>query len=296
MSTNPHQTMTEITPLSDTDCFYIVDRLKNKFDFPIHQHKEFELNLITNCKGGKRIVGDSVEDTGDTDLTIIGSGLEHVWSQSEIEETREMREITIQWDNSPYEVAVTTKTPFLSIKKMLDKAKYGITFGSETIKRVMPLFDELLGEIPGFVRFLKFWHILWELSVSNDYRELSTSSFANIPDTDTSRRITKIKAHIAAHYTRPIKLEALADIAGMTPTAFSRFFKSQTNKTLQDYIIDIRLGHAIRALVDTSMSTSEVCYTCGFNNISNFNRLFKKKKGCTPMEFRKRYNKNKIII
>lgn len=291
-----HRTMTEITPLSDNDCFYMVDRLKRKFDFPIHHHKELELNFISNCKGGQRIVGDSVEETDEYDLAIIGTGLEHAWVQNEIEETREMREITIQWDNAPYATALTSKTPFQPLRRMLEKAQYGIAFGQDTIKKVIPVFDELLEDLPGFLLFHKFVYLLWVLAESEDYRPLSTSSFARMPDTDNSRRITKIKSHIAAHYSQPLKLEDLADLAGMTPTAFSRFFKTHTNKTLQDYIIDIRLGHAIRALVDTAMSTSEVCYSSGFNNISNFNRLFKKKKGCTPMEFRKRYNKNKIII
>lgn len=289
--------MIEITPLSESDCFYMVDRLKSRFDFPLHRHKEFELNLITNCRGGHRIVGDSVEEIGENDLTIVGSDLEHTWTQHQIEDSREMREITIQWDNGPYDLALTSKTPFQPIKKMLDKAKYGITFGSKTIETVLPRFLDMLNNPqPGFVRFQQFWHILWMLADSEDYRTLSSCSFANTEDTDSSRRITKVKTHISEHYTDTIKLEELAELAGMTSTAFSRFFKTHTNKTVQDYIIDIRLGHAIRALVDTSMSTSEVCYSCGFNNISNFNRLFKKKKGCTPMEFRKRYIKNKIII
>ena len=63
-------------------------------------------------------------------------------------------------------------------------------------------------------------------------------------------------------------------MVGMTPVAFSRFFRLRTGKTLSDYIIDIRIGFASRLLVDSVMSIAEICYECGFNNLSNFNRMF----------------------
>ena len=146
------------------------------------------------------------------------------------------------------------------------------------------------------MRYLKLLEILFTLSVSNDYKTLSTTSFATVVESESSRRVKKVKDYISAHHSEQIRLDSLASLVGMTPTAFSRFFKTHTNQTLSDYIIDIRLGHAIRLLVDTSMTCSEICYMCGFNNISNFNRLFRKKKGCTPMEFREKYIKTKIII
>ncbi len=88
----------------------------------------------------------------------------------------------------------------------------------------------------------------------------------------------------------------LADMVGMTPVSFSRFFKLRTGKNLSDYIIDIRLGFAARLLVDSTMSIAEICYECGFNNLSNFNRIFKKKKECSPKEFRENYRKKKKLV
>lgn len=288
--------ITETTPLSENDCFYIVDRYKDRFDFPIHTHKEIELNLVCNCKGCRRVVGDSVEELDYYDLTIIGGALEHAWLQGDTSPVGAIREVTVQWDKSSISAPLFEKTPFAPLKEMLSKVSHGITFGQETIKKVIPLFDQLLMPQDGFFRFQRLWDILYILSTSNDYRTLSTSSFAKIEESETSRRIKKVKDYIAGHYSETLRLDDLASMVGMTPTAFSRFFKTHTNKTLSDYIIDIRLGHAIRALIDTNMTSSEICYMCGFNNQSNFNRLFKKRKGFTPMEFREKYLKTKIII
>ena len=93
-----------------------------------------------------------------------------------------------------------------------------------------------------------------------------------------------------------IRLAQLAEIAGMSPSAFSRFFKLHTGRNLSDYIIDIRLGYAARKLVDTNHSISEISFECGFNNLSNFNRIFKRKKGYSPSEFRENYHKTRVIV
>ena len=105
-----------------------------------------------------------------------------------------------------------------------------------------------------------------------------------------SRRIEKIMEYINHNFGKNISLSEAARIASMTDISFSRFFKLRTGRTFIDTVNDIRLGQASRMLIDTTHSITEVCYKCGFNNISNFNRIFKKKKGCTPKEFREAYN------
>ena len=106
----------------------------------------------------------------------------------------------------------------------------------------------------------------------------------------------KVQTYIAAHFREDLRLPQLAEMVGMTPVAFSRFFRLRTGKTLSDYVLDIRLGSASRLLVDSAQTVAEICYDCGFNNLSNFNRLFRKKKGCAPKEFRENYRKKKIVV
>lgn len=285
----------EITPLSDKDCFYIIDRRKGEFTYPIHYHTEYELNFVQNAAGVRRVVGDSHEVIGEFDLVLItGENLEHAWEQHECH-SHDIREITIQFSpkllTSLYE-----KDQFTSIRKMMEKAKCGLCFSMNGILKVHHLLEELVSKDHGFYSFIQFLSILYELSLQEDCRTLSSSAFAKVETQAESRRIQKVQKFINEHYQEEIRLGQLANIADMTSTAFSRFFRLRTGKTLSEYITDIRIGNAGRMLVNTERTISEICYDCGFNNLSNFNRIFKKKKKCSPKEFRNNYKKTRIII
>ena len=287
---------TEITQLSSKDCFHIVERHKTEFTYPLHRHREFELNFIEHGAGVRRIVGDSVEEIGDFELVLIGSeGLEHVWEQGNCK-SADIREITIQFSKDIFNENLLSKNQLVSIKKMLDKAEHGLAFPLSAIMKVYSALDTLAVEKEKFVQFLKFLYILYELSMADGVKVLASSSFANTSRNKESRRVQKVKQYINDHYSEPLMLNDLADIAGMSPVAFSRFFRIRTNRTLSDYIADIRLGFAARLLVDTTKNISEICYECGFNNLSNFNRTFKNKRGSTPREFREMYKKHKVTV
>ncbi|GHV43617.1 AraC family transcriptional regulator [Bacteroidia bacterium] len=290
------QILREITPLSDKDCFYIADRYKTDFTYPIHHHADYELNFCENASGVRRIVGDSVEIIGNYDLVLITSpNLEHVWEQHDCQ-SNQIREITIQFSHELFFQSFLSRQHFYSIRQMLEMAQKGLAFPVSAIMKVYPLLDKLSTET-GFYAVIKFLTLLHELSLCiNEATTLASSSFAKMETHADSRRVQKVETYINTHYKDEIRLQQLADIAGMTPVAFSRFFKQRTGKTLSDYIIDIRLGFAARQLVDTTTSVAEICYDCGFNNLSNFNRIFKKKKDCSPKEFRDTYRKKKKLI
>jgi len=288
--------LTEITRLSEKDCFYIVERHKTEFTYPLHQHKEYELNFIENGKGVRRIVGDSVEEIGDYELVLIGGeDLEHVWEQGNCRST-DIREITIQFPGDIFGNGLLSRNQFASIKRMLARAGHGLSFPLASIMKIYSVLDTIASEQERFIQFLKFLYILYELSVSDDSRVLASSSFAHSAKSTESRRVQKVKQYIDDNYSKPLKLAELADLVGMSPVAFSRFFRRRTDRTLSDYIVDIRLGHAARMLVDTTKNVSEICYECGFNNLSNFNRTFKAKRNYTPREFRAMFKKNKVLV
>lgn len=186
----------EITPLSDKDCFYIADRRKSEFTYPLHSHSEFEINYIENAEGVRRIVGDSVEIIGKYDLTLIaGEELEHVWEQYQCT-SKQIREITIQFSKDLFFGNFIHKNQFDSIRKMLNSAQKGINFPMEIIMKIYPMLDTLSAGSSGFHAVIKLLTILYELSLCDNYRTLASTSFAQINENSDSRRVRKIHEYI----------------------------------------------------------------------------------------------------
>ena len=293
---NKESVLREITPLSEKDFFYIADRSKSEFTYPIHSHADYELNFTENSKGVRRIVGDSVEVIGDYDLVLVCSkDLEHVLEQHECRSER-VREITIQFSPDIFEKNFLNKHQFDSIRNMLERAQKGIAFPMSAIMKVYPILDTLSYEQDSFYAVMKFFTILYELSRVEGARTLSSSPFARVETHSESRRVQTIQQYINDNYKKDIRLNVLAQMAGMSPVSFSRFFKMNAGKSLSDYIIDVRLGYAANLLINTSTPIADICYECGFNNLSNFNRIFKKKKNCSPKEFRENFRLKKKVI
>ena len=287
----------EITPLNENDFMYVADRHKKEFDYPIHIHDVLELNFVANAAGARRVVGDSSEVIDNLDLVLITSpDLEHMWEQYECK-SEDIHEVTVQFrlyferPTSPFRY-----NSHKSVYRMLVRAKRGLAFPPQAIMLVYHRLVRLSSIEEGFLAVQELFSILYELSKFDNARELATSSFAKVEVESESKRILKVKNYIDEHYKDDLSLEQLADLVGMTPTAFSRYFKQRTSKNISEYIVDIRLGHAARMLIDTADSVSTICWRTGFNTISNFNRLFRKRKGCSPTEFREKYQKTKVIV
>ncbi len=285
----------EITPLTQSDCFTYFYRAKSDFDFPLHYHDEIELNFIKNARGTKRIVGDHVEEIGDIELVLVGPGLPHGWFGSGFPENR-IEEITIQFHKDFFDEKFLQKNQLSFIRIMLGRSLRGILFSAETTKRLEPRIYGL-GRKQGFDSVLELMSILHDLSISREFRILSNSGFS---DTEifsyNSRRIEKVMEFIHASFNKQINLGEAAKIASMTEFAFSRFFKLRTGMTFIDCLTEVRLGHASRMLISTTKTIAEIAYSCGFNNISNFNRIFRKKKGCTPHELRESYDQGTRVF
>ena len=227
-------------------------------------------------------------------MLVGGENLAHVWEQGSCQ-SKLIREITIQFAPDTLPESLLAKNQFASIQKMFLRAQNGLAFPLHTIIRVYSLIDTLSAQQQGFRQVLQILEILYELSLSQEAYTLSSSAFAQITPTTDSRRIARVEEYIRTHFEEDIRLATLAEIAGMTPTAFSRFFSVRAGRSLTDYIIDIRLGVAARQLIDSTKTVAEISFECGFNSLANFNRIFKKKKGVTPSEFREMYRKKKII-
>lgn len=286
----------EVTPLSEEDCFIIIKRIKTEFTYPVHIHPECELNFIENAKGAQRVVGDSIEEIGDLELCLIANeNLEHAWMNYKCQ-SKEIREITIQFRKELFLQSLLSKKQFHSINIMLENAKKGVVFSSQAIEKVRLSLNSLTATQDGFYSVIDLLTILHELSMDENFRILSSSMFVNKDDSSESRRVQKMINYMHDNYQKDIHLLDVADYVNMSEVSFSRFMKKRTGKNYIEYLNDLRLGIASRHLVDTNKTISEICFECGFNNLSNFNRIFKKRKGCTPKEFRENYSKMRILI
>ncbi len=282
------QLLREIIPLTQSDCFTIFSRVKHNFDFPLHYHDEFELNLILHANGAKRIIGDHIDEIGDYELVLVGPNLQHGWFTNKCKST-EIKEVTIQFHRDLFDDKLLRRNQLGYIKSMFERSARGILFSKETVLAIMPRIVEL-GKKHGFDSVLELMSILHDLSVSRNMRTLSDASFSNTENFSyNSRRVEKVMEHINQNFDKTVTLAEVAKIALMTEVAFSRFFKTRTGQTFIDMLNEIRLGHASRMLIETTNNITEIAYKCGFNNMSNFNRIFKKRKNCTPKEFRETY-------
>jgi AraC-like DNA-binding protein len=277
----------EITPLTQSDCFTIFSRVKKEFSFPLHYHEELELNLILNAKGARRIVGDHIEAIDDMELVLVGPNLYHAWFTHQCK-SEEIREVTIQWHKDLFDDKLLRRNQLSFIRSMVEKSQKGLLFSKDTTRALAPRILSL-NQKNGFDSVLELMSILHDLSISRNMRTLSDASFTNEHFSYNSRRIEKAFEYMNNNYDKSITLGEVAKLVSMTEVSFSRFIKKRTGNTFIDSLNEIRLGHASRMLIDTTHSIAEVSYNCGFNNISNFNRIFKKKKACTPKEFRENF-------
>ena len=256
----------ETTPLSSEDCFLVMQRPKSGFNFPLHVHMEFELNYLENAAGAIRIVGDSVEEIDDLDLVLIAGGTKHAYSNHKCP-CNGIFEITIQFHKSLFD-SLINRRHFKTMKDMFDNASSGLVFSREMILGIQDKLRMLSNDNKpdSFKNLLRLVEILKILSLDKAARRLNAvNTVKNYNNNDTDR-LDSIMLYLHENYQKRITLN------------------------------EIRVAEAVCRLTDTSDSISEICYRCGFNNLSNFNRVFKRRRGSTPTEYREKYSRSRFII
>ena len=280
---------TEISRLEPLDIFYVGERHKTFFEYPAHCHEVYELNFVENAAGATRTIGDSHETIGNLDLVLMtGSKLVHVWEQGTCPQ-HDIYEITLHIDPDAVNGSFMSKRAFVPIRRMLERAQRGLAFPEPAIQILREDIINLAHSNESFAAVIRLWNLLYRLSLVEDARELSSSSFVDAREENEDDRVQKIREFIANNYMHDISLPELAELVCMNVDAFSRFFRNKTGRTPNRYLIDYRLGVAARMLLTTRLSVAEIGYSCGFNTLSHFNRLFRESKGCTPSDFRERF-------
>lgn len=287
----------EVTPLTEENCLYVIARKKDSFDFPIHTHDVLELNYVEGASGAFCVVGDSMREITDYELVLISdTDLPHGWLNGNMKPDGMVSEITIQFAGETLSGSLLNKIQFRSVRRMLELGRNGISFSVATILKVRSLLHSLANETKGFYMMTTFLNLLYELSLDPEMEVLSGKSVERVEMKGTSKRVSQVCDYIERNYAGPITLKDVSEVACMSESAFSRFFKAGTGKNISNYIIDLRISKACRELINTNKTISEICFSTGFNNISNFNRQFKKSKGRSPKDFRELYRKKHVLV
>lgn len=271
----------EICPITGEDLFIILDRPNVKFEYPIHCHPEYEINVVINSNG-TRVIGDSEESFTGMDFVMIGPYVSHVWKSDQ----ENNHEITIQFSGDLLNFHIMNKRLFMPIKQLLMDSMQGLHFYGEEAERIKDEIVELT-RMQGFQTATKFLNILNSLAHA-PRRKLVSNMYESeiIIHKSRSRRISKVCRYIEENISHKITLSDAAGLVNMSDSAFSHFFKRQTSISFITYVNNLRVAKACELLANTSLSASEICYDCGFNNKSNFIRIFTKRKNMTPIEYR----------
>lgn len=283
----------EITPLSPEDSFLVFDRVKDEFDFPIHFHPEYELNFISNGKGVNRVVGDSIEEIDNVELVLVGPNLHHGWLNNNCK-SKKIREITIQFHDNLFNEELLSRKIMKPIKDMFDRSVHGILFSKKTSTDIFDRISEL-SKLDSMDYFLELVSILHDLANSRNQRLISNYTISR-DSFENSDKIKKIYEYVQENFHEKITLTEASELVNMSQVSFNRFMKKRTGKTFVDYVNDVRIGHAAIRLIEKDVSISEIAFNCGFNNIANFNRVFKKSKKCTPSQYKNDFSGIKRIL
>ena len=255
-------------------------------DINWHFHEEYELIYIVRGNG-VRLVGDNISNFQSGELVLVGPKIPHLWRTTE--NISVVDRIIIKFDEQPNGIDLFSLPEFESIRKLLLKASTGVSFNKEACQQVHD-YMLAIAEEDGELKWINLLHVLKILSESKDMESLSNPYMEISPHNLEEKRLSKVINYISEYYNQNISLEKMTDLAFMTTQSFCRYFKKRTNKTFIQFLNEYRIGKACVMLIENELTISEIWCELGFNTSTNFNRIFKNMYGCTPMEYRKKYN------
>jgi AraC-like DNA-binding protein len=263
------------------------------FDTNWHFHTEYQLFVVLEGKG-TRFIGDNIDHFQEGDMVLTGPNMPHLWRNDDIYFDKahllRVRGIVIYFPENFLGEHFLRKEEMLEIKQLFERARRGIRILGATSHQVTQMMQELT-ELKGLESIVQLLSILHVLSVSGEYTYIASVGYTNNSKEADKDRMSGVYNYIMLNYRKNIMLEEVAEIASMSPTAFSRYFKSRTNKSFSSFISELRIGHACKLLMEDKNNIAQIGLECGFNTISNFNKQFKDLMHKTPFEYRKEYMK-----
>jgi AraC-like DNA-binding protein len=277
-------------PVSPDHSFHCFEQKERVIAFGWHCHPQAQLTLIVHGRG-RRLVGDHVGDYKAGDVVLLGPNLPHAFASRESPGSRRLQHAVTLYFNPDFPGEKFLDLPeMVRVKELLARAHQGLQFSGPPRRKVIPLMRAIprLGPTDRLFHLLRSLSILAEAGPAN-VRRLSSRAFTTPLRAGVLRRVNTVCRYIDEHFASPLDRDRLAALAGMTPAAFSRFFRRTTTKTPTEYIHELRVGHACHLLIESDLSIATIALRCGFANLSNFNRRFLHVRGVTPSIYRRQH-------
>lgn len=271
---------------------FVIKDLEDKHFDPIwHAHSEYQLFVVLEGTG-TRFIGDSIKSFRPGELILTGPHLPHVWRSDETYFDRHSDSITrgivIYLNENFLGDHILEKEEMLALKKLFIKSMRGLEFYGVKRLQVIQMMKELVG-LQGIPSVIHLLHILEILAATKEYHYISSKAYDEGIDQHETDRLNKVYEYAFKNFRKKVLLEDLAELLHMTPTSFSRYFAMKNNKPFSRFIAEIRIKHACKMLTETDESIAQICYDCGFNTLSNFNKQFKEIMLKKPLEYKKEF-------
>lgn len=271
---------------------FVIGKLDEKHFDPIwHAHSEYQLFVVLEGTG-TRFIGDSIKSFKPGELILTGPHLPHVWRNDEAyfqkDSSLKASGIVIYLNEYFLGEHFLDKEELVMLKKLFVKSIRGLEFYGEKKVEVIALMKELT-QCEGIASFILVLRILQLLSTTKEYHYISSRAYDNTFDEHETDRLNKVYEYVFKNFRRKIQVKDLADLLNMTPTSFSRYFTMKNNKSFSRFISEIRIKHACKMLTETDEPVSQICYACGFDTLSNFNKQFKDITQKKPTQYKSEF-------
>lgn len=266
--------------------------------YPINNrwHYHGEVELIHLKKGeGTQFVGDNISRFKSGDVIIVGSNLPHYWRFDDIyyeEDSKVKADVRVAHFQEKFWGEQFLDLPEnLSIRNALEKSKRGIRISGKTKQLVADILESLM-KAEGHHRVVLLMEALSAIGTCSNLTYLSSIGFKQDLVEAENDRINTIYDYSIRNFRNKIQLEEIAAMANISPNSFCRYFKSRTRKTFSQFLIELRVGHACKLLIENNLSIKQICYESGFNNFTSFHKYFKMITGKSPLTYQKEFTAN----
>lgn len=277
--------------IPESKVFLVKELIAPFFDKYWHFHPEYQLVVILKGRG-TRYIGDHIKPFKEGDMVLTGPNLPHVWRSDNAyfdpANDLDTHLIVVYFPEDFLGNEIFNKEEFGDIARLMKLSSRGVEVKGKSNKKVTDMMKNLL-KLSGSAQLIQLLEILNYLSHSKDINPITNSKYINLNKESEKDKMSEVYEFVMKNYKDKIMLEEVAEIANLSVSAFSRFFKSRANKSFSEFISDVRISHACKLLHEEGINISEVCYESGFNTLSNFNKQFKDRIGKTPLNYRKEY-------